>query len=86
MPLDSWSLVLAQSFQEVWLEIAKVVPNVLIAIIIFLIGWLVGAVLGGVVSQICRSLRFDKALERPPSRSSSLAARCDRDRSGNSRK
>ena len=63
MPLDSWSIILATSFQEVWLQIATIIPKVLVAGIILIIGWLVGAVLGGVVAQICRSLRFDRALE-----------------------
>lgn len=59
----SWNIILAQSFQEVWFQIATIAPRLIVAIIILIIGWLVGAVLGGIIAQIVRALRFDKALE-----------------------
>lgn len=61
-PVETWSDVLAGSFQDVTLQIAEVVPRLAVATIIFIIGWLVGSVLGGVVSHICRTFKFDKAL------------------------
>lgn len=62
MLLQSWSDVLANSLLEVWLEFARVIPNLFGAVLIFIIGWLVGAVLGGIVAQLVRSLRLDAAL------------------------
>jgi hypothetical protein len=63
MQLESWSLVLSNSFRQIWMEIATIIPNILAAVIIFILGWLVGSVLGGVVSQVVKSLKVDKALE-----------------------
>lgn len=62
MQLESWSLVLSNSFWQIWIEVARVIPVILAAVIVFLLGWLVGSVLGGGVAQIVRSLKLDKAL------------------------
>lgn len=63
MILDNWSYVLAASFNEIWLEVARIVPNIVVALLVLIVGWLIGSVLGGIVAQIVRALRFDKALE-----------------------
>lgn len=63
MQLESWNIILAASFQEVWFQIANIAPRLVVALIILIIGWLVGAVLGGIVAQMFRALRFDAALE-----------------------
>src|SRR3989338_4721494 len=54
MLLQTWTEVLQQSFQDLWLGI--------VALIIFVIGWIIGAVLGRVVAQIVGSLKVDNAL------------------------
>ena len=73
MLLDTWSLVLTSSFQDLWRAVVSFVPNLFIAVVIFLLGWLVGSVLGRWVDQLIRSIKidnllkgigFDKALER----------------------
>ncbi len=73
MLLDTWSLVLTSSFQDLWRAAVSFIPNLFIAIVIFLLGWLVGSVLGRWVDQLIRSLKidnllkgigFDRALER----------------------
>lgn len=62
MLIESWVDVLTRSFQDVWLEVATFIPNLIIAIAVFIIGWLVGSGLGRVVAQIIDSLRVDSAL------------------------
>lgn len=63
MILDNWSYVLAASFNEIWLEVARIVPNIIVALLVLIVGWLIGSVLGGIVAQVVRALRLDKALE-----------------------
>lgn len=62
MILQTWSEVLAQSFQDLWLGVVNFVPNLVVAVIIFIAGWVVGSLLGRVVSQIVKSLKVDNAL------------------------
>ena len=62
MLLQTWTEVLQQSAQDLWLGLVSIVPSLLVALIIFVIGWIVGAVLGRVVAQIIGSLKIDNAL------------------------
>ena len=62
MILKTWSEVLAQSFQDLWMGVINFVPNLVVAIIIFIAGWVVGSLLGRVISQIVKSLKVDNAL------------------------
>jgi len=62
MILQTWSEVLSQSFQSLWIGVMSFVPNLVIAIVIFVIGWVVGALFGRIVAQIIRSLGIDKIL------------------------
>ncbi len=63
MLLQTWSQVLTESFQSLWLGVVNFVPNLVVAIIIFILGWIIGAVLGRVVSQFIKALKIDRALE-----------------------
>jgi small-conductance mechanosensitive channel len=62
MLLNTWTEVLTQSFQDLWLGFVSFAPNLIVAIVIFIIGWVVGSVLGRVIAQIVRSLKVDNAL------------------------
>ncbi|MCK4386752.1 MAG: hypothetical protein KAV41_01545 [Candidatus Pacebacteria bacterium] len=62
MILQTWSEVLMQSFQDLWLGVIGFAPNLIVAIIIFIAGWAVGALLGRVIAQIIQSLKIDKVL------------------------
>jgi len=64
MILETWSEVLSQSFQSLWLGVISFIPNLIVAIIIFIIGWIISALLGRVISQIIRSLNVDKILRK----------------------
>ena len=62
MILKTWSEVLAQSFQDLWLGVISFVPNLVVAVIIVIAGWAVGALLGRMIAQIIHSLKVDKVL------------------------
>ncbi|MBI2045800.1 MAG: hypothetical protein HYT28_00010 [Parcubacteria group bacterium] len=62
MILQTWSDLLTQSFQNLWLGVVGFVPNLVVALIIFIIGWVVAAVLGRVVAQIIKAIKVDTAL------------------------
>ncbi|NQV93146.1 hypothetical protein HQ403_01465 [Candidatus Kaiserbacteria bacterium] len=62
MLLQTWTEVLQQSAQDLWLGLVAIVPSLIVALIIFVIGWIIGAVLGRVVAQIVASLKIDNAL------------------------
>lgn len=64
MTLDTWTVVLQSSFQDMWTGVLNFVPNLIIAILIIIIGWLIGLILGRVVDQIITSLKVDQALKR----------------------
>ncbi len=63
MLVQSWTVAIQQSFQEVWNNFVVFLPNILLAVIIFAIGWVIGSILGRVVAQVIAALRVDRALE-----------------------
>ena len=63
MLLQTWSEILTQSFQDLWIGIIAFVPNLIVALVIFILGWVVGSVLGRLVAQLITALRVDRALE-----------------------
>lgn len=62
MFIDTWSVVLTRSFQDLWLGIVDFIPEFVVAFIIFILGWVIGAVLGKAVAQIIQALKLDNAL------------------------
>jgi len=62
--ISTWSEILNQSFQNLWVGVVSFLPNLIVAIIIFIIGWVISALLGRVVAQIIHSLGIDKILRR----------------------
>jgi len=63
MSLQTWSDVLTQSFQSLWIGVVDFVPNLIVAIVIFILGWIIGAVIGRVVAQLIKAVKIDRALE-----------------------
>lgn len=63
MILETWSEVLAVSFQELWLGIMRLIPKLLLSIIIFCIGWIIAVTLDTVIARIIRIFKVDKALQ-----------------------
>ena len=64
MLLNTWTEVLALSFQNLWVGVVGFVPNLVIAIIILILGWLVGALFGRAIWQVFKSLKVYDALRR----------------------
>lgn len=60
--LDIWTQILAGTFESLWLDVANIVPNLLVAIALLLLGWIVGAGVGKLVAQIISTLKVDSAL------------------------
>ena len=62
MYINTWSEVLTQSFQNLWINVISFIPNILIAVIIFAAGWITGTVLGNWIATLSRALKVDHAL------------------------
>jgi len=62
MLLNTWTAVLTQSLQDLWLGVVEFAPKVFWAVIILVVGWVVGAILARIVAQIINSLKIDQAL------------------------
>lgn len=62
MVLQTWSQVIGESFQSIWLGVMSFVPSLIMAVIVFMIGWIVASLLEKVISQTVKALMFDKAL------------------------
>ncbi|MEK7179318.1 MAG: hypothetical protein AAB727_03645 [Patescibacteria group bacterium] len=63
MLLETWSVVLTRSFQDIWLGVVDFVPKIFVALVIFIVGWFVGVLLARVIAQIIRSIKVDIALK-----------------------
>ncbi len=64
MELNTWTEVLLRSFQDLWYQIALLLPNVLAALVILIVGWAIGKTLGKVVSGLIGALKIDDVLAR----------------------
>lgn len=60
--LYSWGDILQASFMDIWLGVARFIPNLLAAIVLFLVGWLVAVILGRLVAQVIKTIKLDVAL------------------------
>lgn len=61
--IELWGIQLGESFQTLGSGFAGFLAELIAAIVIIIAGWVVGVVLGRVVSQIIKSLKFDKILQ-----------------------
>jgi len=64
MLLNTWGEVLTLSFQNLWVGVLNVVPNLVVALVILVLGWLIGALFGRAIWQVFKSLKVDDALRR----------------------
>jgi hypothetical protein len=64
MLVQSWAAVVVASFQNVWIEFANFVPNLVGALIVLIIGLIVAAGLGALVEKIFEGIRLDPLLEK----------------------
>ena len=63
MYIQTWGEVFTQSLQSVWLGVATLVPNLVIAIIIFAIGWILAVLVEKLVEHLFKALKIDAALK-----------------------
>jgi len=61
--LQTWSDVLAYTFQELWAGVIMFIPKLLVAVIIFIVGWVIAVALGKLVNQVVRAIRADKLFQ-----------------------
>lgn len=61
--VQTWSEILAVSFQQLWEGVIGFVPKLVIALVIFIVGWVIAVALGRLVSQIIRAFKVDRALQ-----------------------
>jgi len=60
----NWSLVVTESFQDLWRGVLDFAPNIIVAVLIIIIGWLVGLLLGRFIEQIVKGIKLDLALSK----------------------
>ncbi len=63
MLLETWSEVLAASFQQVWFGVLGFLPKLVLSLIIFVIGWVIAVTLDKAVARVIRLFKVDKALQ-----------------------
>jgi hypothetical protein len=64
MIVQTWTNVVVASLQNVWLQVASFLPNLIGAVIVLIIGLIVAAGLGALVEKIFEALRLDTFLEK----------------------
>ncbi len=62
MTFNTWTLVLQQSFENLWLGVASFVPKFIVALVIFVVGWIIAVAVDKIVMQLFRALKIDDAL------------------------
>jgi len=64
MNLATWSDVLTQSFQSLWVNVISYIPTIFVALVIFIAGWVTGSVVGDMITKIIRRMKIDRFLSQ----------------------
>lgn len=64
MTVQTWTSVIVDSLQELWIAVVAFLPNLIGALIIFVIGLIVAAGLGRLVEKIFDAVRLDRFLAK----------------------
>ena len=62
MVLETWRLVLGESFARLWAGVILFIPNLIVALVILCIGWAIGAAIAKAISHFMKMIKFDEAL------------------------
>ena len=62
--IETWSSVLQNSFNDLWVGVVEFIPKIVIALVIFLVGWGIGVLLDKVIAQVINSIKVDSVLRR----------------------
>ncbi len=61
--LDTWTLILTITLQNIALGVIHILPQILLAVFLVVLGAVVGAGLGKVIGKVIDALKVDRALE-----------------------
>jgi len=64
MLVQNWTDIVVGSLQNVWLQFAGFIPNLIAAIIVLILGLIVAAGLGALVEKVFEALHLDSFLEK----------------------
>lgn len=62
--MQTWSEIIATSFQNAWTRVINFLPNLIAAIIIFVVGLIIAVAIGKLVQTVIKRLKIDLALEK----------------------
>jgi small-conductance mechanosensitive channel len=60
--LNTWAQILARTVEQMWVDVAAIVPSLLVALVLLILGWIVGGGLAKIVAQLVVTLKIDAAL------------------------
>jgi small-conductance mechanosensitive channel len=60
--LNTWAQILARTVEQMWVDVAAIVPSLLVALVLLILGWIVGGGLAKIVAQLVETLKIDAAL------------------------
>lgn len=60
--LNSWAQIFVGTLEQVWVDVASLIPSILMAIVLLVLGWILGAGFGRIVAQLVETLKIDAAL------------------------
>jgi len=64
MLVQNWTDIIVGSFQNVWLQFASFIPNLVGAVLVLILGLIVAAGLGALVEKLFEAFRLDTFLEK----------------------
>lgn len=64
MTFESWTYVVANSLQNLWIRVIEFVPTFLGALVMIVVGLIVAAGLGALVEKVFSLIKFDEFLKR----------------------
>lgn len=59
----NWFQLLQYSFESLWVQVANVLPAVIIALVLVIAGWIVGAILQRVIERVFAALNINSLLD-----------------------
>ncbi|MGB9609152.1 MAG: mechanosensitive ion channel family protein, partial [Minisyncoccia bacterium] len=64
MIAQTWSDIIALSFQNVWTNVMSFLPTLIISVLVLLVGLIIASILGTVVEKIFDALKLDVLLSK----------------------
>lgn len=64
MMFQDTSLMIANSFTNLWFGIISYIPNIIVAIIVFVIGWVIASLIGKAICRFFSTTKIDDVLKK----------------------